>query len=208
MTIRHITLLAAGLGSLTLGLCASFDFTPATGSAIALSGILAGLLCLQNLLVRITGGSPRSAQLAGNAQALLLILGALGPISAALDLAGSQVTAVLAFAALLSALGVCTGLVWSSIPQDSQSTTPRSARTSTPTSSTPREQGMVKWFNSSKGFGFISRDGQSDVFVHFRSLRDPDVRSLNEGERVEFLAVPNDKGVQAEDVILLDIRIS
>ncbi|SFM14535.1 Cold shock protein, CspA family [Halopseudomonas yangmingensis] len=202
MTIRHITLLAAGLGSLTLGLCASFDFTPANGSAIALSGILAGLLCLQNLLVRITGGSPRSAQLAGNAQALLLILGALGPISAALDLAGSQVTAVLAFAALLSALGVCTGLVWSSIPQGSQSTTPRSARTST-----PREQGMVKWFNSSKGFGFISRDGQSDVFVHFRSLRDPDVRSLNEGERVEFLAVPNDKGVQAEDVILLDIRI-
>ncbi len=63
-----------------------------------------------------------------------------------------------------------------------------------------RQQGTVKWFNNSKGFGFISRDEGEDVFVHFRSIRGDGYRSLDEGERVEFNVVSGDKGLQAEDV--------
>ncbi|MBA2651557.1 MAG: cold-shock protein [Tatlockia sp.] len=66
-----------------------------------------------------------------------------------------------------------------------------------------KETGHVKWFNDDKGYGFISRDnGQDDVFVHFRSINSTDDRkSLNEGQRVEFMVTNGPKGLQAEDVI-------
>jgi len=63
-----------------------------------------------------------------------------------------------------------------------------------------RESGTVKWFNSSKGFGFITRDTGDDVFVHFRSIRGEGHRVLYDGQRVEFLVSEGDKGLQAEDV--------
>ncbi len=63
-----------------------------------------------------------------------------------------------------------------------------------------REGGVVKWFNVTKGFGFITRDQGDDVFVHFRSIRGSGHRSLNEGQRVKFEVVESDKGLQAEDV--------
>lgn len=66
-----------------------------------------------------------------------------------------------------------------------------------------REQGTVKWFNGSKGFGFISRDGADDVFVHYSSIRGDGFRNLEEGQRVEFTVVQGDKGLQAQDVIAL-----
>ncbi|MCL7461574.1 cold-shock protein [Pseudomonas sp. NW5] len=64
-----------------------------------------------------------------------------------------------------------------------------------------RENGTVKWFNTSKGFGFISRDNGDDIFVHFRAIRGDGTRMLVEGQRVEFAVVRRDKGLQAEDVI-------
>ncbi|TBU89986.1 cold-shock protein [Pseudomonas dryadis] len=64
-----------------------------------------------------------------------------------------------------------------------------------------RETGTVKWFNTSKGFGFISRDMGDDIFVHFRAIRGEGHRVLVEGQRVEFSVMQRDKGLQAEDVI-------
>lgn len=64
-----------------------------------------------------------------------------------------------------------------------------------------RETGTVKWFNTSKGFGFISRDTGDDIFVHFRAIRGEGHRVLVEGQRVEFSVMNRDKGLQAEDVI-------
>lgn len=66
-----------------------------------------------------------------------------------------------------------------------------------------REAGTVKWFNVTKGFGFITRDQGDDVFVHFRSIRGTGHRSLSEGQRVKFEVVKSDKGLQAEDVSIL-----
>ena len=65
-----------------------------------------------------------------------------------------------------------------------------------------RESGTVKWFNTSKGFGFITRDAGDDVFVHFRSIRGEGHRTLFEGQRVEFDITEGDKGLQAEDVAI------
>ena len=63
-----------------------------------------------------------------------------------------------------------------------------------------RETGVVKWFNTNKGFGFITRDNGDDVFVHFRSIRGQGHRTLIEGQRVEFNISKGEKGLQAEDV--------
>ena len=64
-----------------------------------------------------------------------------------------------------------------------------------------RETGVVKWFNSSKGFGFITREGQEDVFVHYSSIRGEGYRALDEGQQVEFEVTQSDKGPQAQDVV-------
>jgi CspA family cold shock protein len=64
----------------------------------------------------------------------------------------------------------------------------------------PREQGQVKWFNVSKGFGFITKDDGEEIFVHFRSIRGEGRRSLRDGQRVSFVVAQSDKGPQAEDV--------
>ncbi|WP_279389131.1 cold-shock protein [Reinekea marinisedimentorum] len=66
-----------------------------------------------------------------------------------------------------------------------------------------REEGLVKWFNVSKGFGFLTREDGEDVFVHFRSIRGRGHRSLQEGQRVLFGVVESSKGLQAEDVTVL-----
>ncbi len=63
-----------------------------------------------------------------------------------------------------------------------------------------RETGTVKWFNVSKGYGFVTCNNGEDVFVHFRSIRGEGRRTLSEGQEVEFTLAEGDKGPQAEDV--------
>jgi CspA family cold shock protein len=66
---------------------------------------------------------------------------------------------------------------------------------------TERETGTVKWFNATKGFGFVERDNnQADAFVHHSAIQSEGYRTLNEGQRVEFSVVEGDKGPRAEDV--------
>ncbi len=62
------------------------------------------------------------------------------------------------------------------------------------------EQGTVKWFNNAKGFGFISREGAPDVFVHHTAIVAEGFRTLSEGQKVEFEIVQGPKGLQAANV--------
>ena len=77
-------------------------------------------------------------------------------------------------------------------------------KSSSSSASGPREEGNVKWFNVSKGFGFITLDNDEEIFVHFRSIRGEGRRSLRDGQRVSFVVADSDKGPQAEDVEALD----
>ena len=61
-------------------------------------------------------------------------------------------------------------------------------------------EGTVKWFNDQKGFGFIEREGEDDVFVHYSSLQEEGFKSLAEGTAVEFDVVDGPKGPQAANV--------
>lgn len=63
--------------------------------------------------------------------------------------------------------------------------------------------GTVKWFNSTKGFGFISVEGEEDVFVHFSAIQTDGYKSLQEGQKVQFDVVEGTKGPQAANVVIL-----
>ena len=67
-------------------------------------------------------------------------------------------------------------------------------------SESQRITGTVKWFNSSKGYGFISRDDGSDVFVHYSAIKSEGFRKLEEGQKVEFIVEDSPKGPQAVNV--------
>ena len=64
-----------------------------------------------------------------------------------------------------------------------------------------RIQGTIKWFNSSKGFGFIAREGGKDVFVHFSAISMEGYKTLAEGDKVEFSVEDSPKGPQAIQVV-------
>lgn len=63
-----------------------------------------------------------------------------------------------------------------------------------------RQTGTVKWFNDAKGFGFISREGGEDLFVHFRAIQGSGFKSLKEGQQVSFVVTQGPKGYQADQV--------
>ena len=65
-----------------------------------------------------------------------------------------------------------------------------------------REIGTVKWFNGSKGYGFISREGADDVFVHYSDIQTEGFKTLDEGQRVEFSVERGAKGLQAAHVVV------
>lgn len=66
-----------------------------------------------------------------------------------------------------------------------------------------KEQGTVKWFNASKGFGFIQRQSGEDVFVHFSAIQGDGYRNLTDGQAVEFEVAKGPKGLQAANVTSL-----
>jgi CspA family cold shock protein len=67
-----------------------------------------------------------------------------------------------------------------------------------------REIGTVKWFNGSKGYGFISRESHDDVFVHYSAIQTEGFKTLDEGQRVEFSVEQGPKGLQATNVVLVE----
>ncbi|HBF4235835.1 TPA: cold-shock protein, partial [Clostridioides difficile] len=62
------------------------------------------------------------------------------------------------------------------------------------------KNGIVKWFNNEKGFGFISVEGEDDVFVHFSAIQNDGYKTLEEGEKVSFDITQGNRGPQAENV--------
>ncbi len=66
-----------------------------------------------------------------------------------------------------------------------------------------RIEGTVKWFNGTKGFGFIAREGAPDVFVHYSAIQGSGYRSLEEGQKVEFTLEQGPKGLQASNVVVI-----
>lgn len=66
-----------------------------------------------------------------------------------------------------------------------------------------RVTGTVKWFNESKGFGFISQEGGPDVFAHYSAIDGNGFRTLQEGQQVEFSVTTGQKGPQAEKIVAL-----
>jgi len=110
----------------------------------------------------------------------------------------STTNGLLILAALMFVSTVISALA---ISNKGNNKTPKTVQKSANTDNS-RESGTVKWFNASKGFGFITRDAGDDVFVHFRSIRGQGHRTLFEGQRVEFDITEGDKGLQAEDVAI------
>jgi CspA family cold shock protein len=66
-----------------------------------------------------------------------------------------------------------------------------------------RITGTVKWFNGGKGYGFISREGGEDVFVHYSAIQGEGYRNLEEGQKVEFSVEKGPKGLQASNVVVV-----
>lgn len=65
------------------------------------------------------------------------------------------------------------------------------------------ETGIVKWFNSEKGFGFITRENKEDIFVHFSEIKMDGYKKLDEGQKVEFETAQGKKGLTAVNVIVI-----
>ncbi|MGK8438280.1 cold shock domain-containing protein membrane protein [Ectopseudomonas hydrolytica] len=197
LKIAHlVTGFAALLLSAVPVFSASFLTTP-DAIYLALIGLLNLLIATQQ--PSYFGGLRQ--QLQGLASALLVLaavvqsLVLLAPLPSIGDQPAVWLTLLITSAAVLLQLAA---QVRPSLPQSAQRSTEQSSVTSSQES---RETGTVKWFNTSKGFGFISRDSGEDIFVHFRAIRGEGHRVLIEGQRVEFSVIQRDKGLQAEDVI-------
>ncbi len=125
-------------------------------------------------------------------------------ISATLAAFITQATPLSELAALFcsSFLAVIIMLFSQSIKTEAIGKSPKSAakKAASSKSDPNRETGTVKWFDSNKGYGFITRSMGEDIFVHFRSIKGNGYRSLYEGQAVDFLVTEGSKGPQAEDI--------
>ncbi|MCO4758729.1 MAG: cold shock domain-containing protein [Oceanospirillaceae bacterium] len=127
---------------------------------------------------------------------LPVLLGAVGGIEVPMSVPVLLVVFVVALAStLFASMGVATASASGHVHAQSGA-----EETDLSDEDDGREMGTVKWFNVSKGFGFITRDNGDDVFVHFRNIRGRGHRSLAEGQKVLFSVRESDKGLQAEDV--------
>lgn len=77
------------------------------------------------------------------------------------------------------------------------------AHANTESANQDRQQGVVKWFNATKGFGFVICEDDKEIFVHFRALKHGGRRSLKDGSRISFVITHGDRGPQASEVIIL-----
>ncbi|WP_272887273.1 cold-shock protein [Stutzerimonas stutzeri] len=125
----------------------------------------------------------------------------LTPITAIANQPATLASLMLAFIAVLLHLAIAQSRNEPAAGRNPSSNVRKSQNTRAAAPSAGRETGTVKWFNTSKGFGFISRDSGDDIFVHFRAIRGEGHRVLVEGQRVEFTIMMRDKGLQAEDVV-------
>lgn len=199
LKIAHlVTGFAALLLSAVPGLSTSFLTTP---DAIYLA--LTGLLNLLAASQQQTLPAARQ-QLLGLSSALLILAAVVQSLIllAPLPSIGSQPAIWLPLLTLVIAVALSLAAQLSRQPRSAEQRPPAAqASASTSAPHDDRETGTVKWFNTSKGFGFISRDSGDDIFVHFRAIRGEGHRVLVEGQRVEFSVMQRDKGLQAEDVI-------
>lgn len=67
-----------------------------------------------------------------------------------------------------------------------------------------RVSGVVKWFDDKKGYGFLTREGEKDVFVHYSAIQGEGYRKLEDGQAVEFVLVEGKKGLEAAELVLID----
>lgn len=193
-TFRYLHLVV-GIAALITGLAGTLPFFTQSGP-VDFTGILVlftGLLNLQQFNARSAGTTALHRGL-GIIVSVGLLVAALTPLMA------------LWLAALQGLIIYTTGLAVGAVCLSAAMALGNQARQMSfniPGRRTEREAGTVKWFNTNKGFGFISRDQGDDVFVHFRAIRGEGHRALEEGQRVEFIVARREKGLQAEDVVIL-----
>ncbi|MHB1369905.1 MAG: cold-shock protein [Pseudomonadaceae bacterium] len=170
----------------------------------ALCLLMIGLLNIQFIPSTTANTDPRTRPVLLGVSALLVLAAAVQALILLLPLeqiAGQPATLA---SLLLVFVAVLLHLATTRTQRQPQRERPRQQRApATSVGGAGRETGTVKWFNTSKGFGFISRDSGDDVFVHFRAIRGEGHRVLTEGQRVEFTIMMRDKGLQAEDVVTL-----
>lgn len=196
MKLFHYLHLVVGLAALIIGLANTLPFFSQQGP-IDLTGILlllTGLLNLQQFN-NATEHYTTPKRIAGMVASILILISALIPLVALLI--SPALSALGVHAIGMAVVGVCL----LTLLRLSSALSKLSFKL--PGASSEREAGTVKWFNTNKGFGFISRDQGDDVFVHFRAIRGEGHRALAEGQRVEFVVAHRDKGLQAEDVVIL-----
>ncbi len=130
-----------------------------------------------------------------------LVVGTVAAIAATFAAGHFQLSATLQLGALIIAATWISPIVNKIILARSKPEPARPSPAKKPAGAA-REEGEVKWFNVSKGFGFIRRDNDEEIFVHYRSIigTHDSRRSLKDGQRVSYVVVENDKGPQAEEV--------
>lgn len=199
LKIAHlVTGFAALLLSAVPGFSTSFLTTP-DAIYLALTGLLNLLAAAQQQSVPAT-----RQQLLSLSSALLILAAVVQSLIllAPLPSIGSQPAIWLPLLTLVIAVALSLAAQLNTQPRrENQRSSLQQTSVSTSVTADDRETGTVKWFNTSKGFGFISRDSGDDIFVHFRAIRGEGHRVLIEGQRVEFSVMQRDKGLQAEDVI-------